>query len=207
MARSKPTLEQKLAAAIASPKGVTSLDLRGTKTEKLSSLPSSIGALKDLRVLLLDHNELTTLPQEFEKLKALEYLSIARNQLTDMRPACYLKKLRLFNVHGNQLENSYVGQHQKDLEVHLAGNKRLANLGWFRATHMLGIDTDSLYPLNASRYEKPWKSVKLIQLYGRDLVPLDRNNVSKYFPNAQLKWMGYATQPSRPKIATPIPVR
>lgn len=198
-------IERKLATAIAKPANVTSLDLRGKPGNTLTFLPPTIKSLTKLRVLILDHNEIEMLPPEFEQLKALEYFSIARNKLIDMRPASSLKKLRLLNVHGNQIDQNYAGAVQKDFEIQMGGNKDMARIGSFKATHTVGIDTDSLYPLDDDRYEeKAWKSVKRLHIYGRDLVPIDRKNVLKRFPNAEIKWMGYADNRARPKIPTEL---
>lgn len=188
----KTKLDKKLAAAIAKPAKVTKLDLRGSKGNTLSMVPPSIVALKNLRVLLLDDNGLDELPEDsFWKLKALEYVSAARNKLTSMSWAAYAWKLRLLNVHSNRIEVANVGRRQKNFEIQM-GDNPLTRLGWFPKTHTIGVDTKALFPLNDDRYEKPWKSVRLVHLYGRDLTANERTKIAKYFPKAELKYIGAA---------------
>jgi len=198
----KTNLDKKLAAAIAKPEGVEKLDLRGSKGNTLSMVPTTIASLKELRVLLLDDNGLDDLPEDaFWKLKALEYVSVARNKLTSMSWAAYAWKLRMLNVHSNQITVANVGLRQKNFEIQMGGNP-LKRLGWFPKTHTIGVDTNALFPLNADRYEKPWKSVLVIHLYGRDLTTAERTRVAKYFPKATFEFVGAAAK--GPKIQTKL---
>jgi Leucine-rich repeat (LRR) protein len=49
---------------------------------QLTSLPPSIGGLRELRELYLDNNQLTSLPPEIGSLSSLQSLSLQNNQLT-----------------------------------------------------------------------------------------------------------------------------
>lgn len=80
---------------------VTVLDL---SEQGLSSLPESIGELKNLKVLKLDGNTIKNFPEEFWQLSNLEVLLINRNKL-DLLPERIgeLKNLRKIFASRNNL--------------------------------------------------------------------------------------------------------
>ena len=82
-------------------RGSTYLDLRGLR---LSSLPSQIGDLVNLKTLDLGNNQLTTLPPEIGNLTALKRLDLDNNQLTTLPPEIgNLTALTLLNLVNIQL--------------------------------------------------------------------------------------------------------
>ena len=181
----KTALDRKLAAAIAKPNHVTSLDLTGTKGNKLSMIPPTIAKLTKLKTLILDDNDLEGFPEEMEKLKALEHVSVARNKLVDMRPVCYLKNLKYFNVEDNRLVQSMAGNFQKNFEIRLAGNP-IKQLGWFKGTRFLSIDTKALFPIGDRTDYDVYPAVKTIELRGRPPTDKERREAKKWFPKATL---------------------
>ena len=92
-------------------KGVTCDDGRTVKIELRANglsgrLSSSIGMLKDLRVLDISDNDIKdTIPSEIGLLEQLEYLKLSFNQFQREVPPEVenLQKLKLFQAHGNRI--------------------------------------------------------------------------------------------------------
>ena len=73
-------------------------------SNQLTSLPESIGKLKNLIYLWVFNNQLTSLPESVGKLKNLNRLNIFNNQLTSLSESVgELKNLLYLPVHNNQL--------------------------------------------------------------------------------------------------------
>ena len=71
---------------------------------KLTSLPESIGNLKNLRRLSISRNQLISLPDSIGNLIRLEYLYVQRNQLTSLPHSIgNLRNLRYLHLNFNKL--------------------------------------------------------------------------------------------------------
>ena len=116
-----------------------------------------------------------------------------------MSAAAYLWKLRCLNVHDNKIDVANVGHRQKNFEIQMGGNP-IERLGSYPKTHTIGIDAAALFPLDDSSLDNPWPSVRTIHLYGRDATPKERKQVAKWFPKAQLEFIGPVKK--GPKIVT-----
>eukprot|EP00054_Salpingoeca_dolichothecata_P022469 m.147434 g.147434 ORF g.147434 m.147434 type:complete len:428 (-) comp24351_c0_seq2:2805-4088(-) len=69
----------------------------------LESLPSSIGRLVHLSVLLAGWNKLTSLPDSLSQIQQLEHLSLARNQLTSVDVIGSLVALQVCDLSFNKI--------------------------------------------------------------------------------------------------------
>ncbi|MEH1793142.1 leucine-rich repeat domain-containing protein [Nostoc sp.] len=82
---------------------VKKLDLSG---EGLTTLPSEIGQLTNLRSLHLSRNQLSSLPSEFGQLTNLQSLNLGSNQLSSLPlEIVQLTNLQFLNLNDNQLSN------------------------------------------------------------------------------------------------------
>lgn len=149
------SIRERLAAALAAPSGVRELDLRGTPGDQLTELPESLGKLKELEVLRLDHNALTKLPTSIEKLKALRELHLAHNRLTNdglPRGLWFLSRLEVLVLHGNpvtwvdnlgyqrsQAFELYLGGAPLDPATYLAPGGSPMHPMWHHTLHMLPL--------------------------------------------------------------------
>lgn len=71
----------------------------------LKTLPSEIGLLTNLKKLHLDENKIETLPHEISLLTNLEELFLQNNKITTLPPEIgALTKLRVLYLHGNQMK-------------------------------------------------------------------------------------------------------
>ena len=71
---------------------------------KLTSLPSQIGELINLKSLYLDDNQLTSLPVEIGQLKSLQYLSLYQNPMTKLpNEIGALENLQYLELESSQL--------------------------------------------------------------------------------------------------------
>ena len=72
--------------------------------KKLTSLPTELGLLQNLKVLWVSNNQLTTLPTELGLLQNLQVLSVSSNQLTTLPTELgLLQNLQELYVYDNQL--------------------------------------------------------------------------------------------------------
>lgn len=73
-------------------------------SNKIETLPATVGNFLQLKSLTLNGNRLTSLPTEISRLKKLETLSLNGNQLQQLPAAIgQLKALRTLSLSGNQL--------------------------------------------------------------------------------------------------------
>lgn len=103
--------------------GDESLDLSSLG---LWTLPQSIGQLKTLRTLQLQHNNLRALPSIIGQLVSLEYLDVSTNQLNLLPPEVgQLTMLRILNLFNNQLRTlpPEIGQLTALTELILSNNQ------------------------------------------------------------------------------------
>lgn len=114
LARTGPvgTVFGSLEEAQAQPKRVEVLCLEGAR---LRELPSWIGELSSLKVLLLGNNELIALPESIGSLKELEYLDLGMNRGLQALPTTIgaLRSLKVLRVTGTRLT---LGDWLQDLE-------------------------------------------------------------------------------------------
>lgn len=93
---------------------------------KISSLPTNIGAFQLLRSLNISRNQIRELPTSFEQLTKLENLNVSFNCLSHIsNGVAKLKNLREVNLAGNQLTQfptGFCGLKQLNI-INLSGNK------------------------------------------------------------------------------------
>ncbi|KAJ1508139.1 hypothetical protein HMI54_001261 [Coelomomyces lativittatus] len=84
----------------------------------LTSLPTNISCLSQLRVLRLDHNELLALPDSICELQFLETLNVSNNKLSQLPKAIgQLRSLRYLFLSNNQISELPLGLvHLKQLK-------------------------------------------------------------------------------------------
>ena len=102
---------------------ITRLDL---EDRNLTSLPSSIGKLKQLRILDLEDNRLNSLPSSIGNLKNLMYIDLEGNRLNSIPESIFkLKKLEELKLSQNYLESvpRQIGNLKNLILLGLAGNK------------------------------------------------------------------------------------
>lgn len=97
----------------------------------LSSLPSAIGKLENLRFLNLSGNQLTALPQEIENLKELRSLNISNNSFQNLAPS----------VNNNGLDKIGNLAKLRHLNISKTGISHLPN-SFKNLTQLLHIDHD-----------------------------------------------------------------
>ncbi len=184
-------LDNQLAAAIAKPKGVTRLELRGDAKHRLTAIPSTIKRLVDLEVLHLEGNALPELPDEIGKIKSLRELHLADNALTELPAAAwFLSRLVVLNLHGNQLReiSRSVGDYQKKgLVLQIAGNPLEARPELsFDKLGSLGIDTEQLFPIEDTTSQP----LAALDLYGRAPTKRELEVAKRAFPKAKIEHVG-----------------
>jgi len=82
----------------------SSLTALGCYGGNITSLPSEIGNLTNLKTLFLNNNNLTSLPKEIGNLKNLETLYVEENNLTSIPSSIgNLNKLKFFRLSDNNL--------------------------------------------------------------------------------------------------------
>ena len=91
------------------PTSLQVLDLSPERESCLScnmvSIPTAIGQLTNLRVLMLDTNELADLPVELSELSNLERLSLSNNHLSSLPPGFErLQKMRSLHAANNAFD-------------------------------------------------------------------------------------------------------
>lgn len=85
---------------------IVSIDL--SQNHLLGYLPSSVGRLKELRIMILNHNMLTgILPTSFDALTNLEFVNLSHNRLTGKLPVKWGKfeYIRTLHVAHNEWED------------------------------------------------------------------------------------------------------
>ncbi|TGZ64578.1 hypothetical protein CRM22_006302 [Opisthorchis felineus] len=98
-------------------------------TNKLTSLPASIGQLAHLRRLSIQQNMLARLPKEMAKLTGLEVLDLRHNRLEGNLPECLpsLKQLKSLFLKFNKLSNISGIENLKHLTCLVLGQNSLKN--------------------------------------------------------------------------------
>ena len=94
--------------------------------KNLTNLPSSIGKLKQLRILDLEDNRLNSLPSSIGNLKNLIYIGLEGNRLNSLPESIFkLKKLQELRLSQNYLESvpRQIGNLKNLTNLGLAGNK------------------------------------------------------------------------------------
>ncbi|NWW74286.1 PIDD1 protein, partial [Climacteris rufus] len=137
---------------------LTHLDL---SFNRLSTLPSCILHLPNLRVLLVSHNSLVTLPEDFGCLSKLTFFSAMKNQLKGLPQSIgKLSMLQDLDLSENALESlpEEVGNLHNCRELDLSGNHlssipdSLANL---KSLHQLHLHSNLLVTVPASLASLP----------------------------------------------------
>lgn len=77
---------------------LVTLNLTGNRFKKL---PEEIGALGNLRELLLANNSLERLPAQINRLQKLHLLDVSSNNLTTIEQLSFMANLRILNIGGN----------------------------------------------------------------------------------------------------------
>lgn len=99
----------KLPAYVTTRTDLEELDISNNKLT--GALPSEIGKLKNLRVLIASNNLMTGVPAEIGQMPDLEILDLSNNQLTGLpNELANLKKLKVLNLSGNDYSS-------QDLEI------------------------------------------------------------------------------------------
>lgn len=77
---------------------LVTLNLTGNRFKKL---PEEIGALGNLRELLLANNSLERIPAQINRLQKLHLLDVSSNNLTTIEQLSFMANLRILNIGGN----------------------------------------------------------------------------------------------------------
>lgn len=94
---------------------------------QLESLPSEIGALRELVRLLVASNQLTQIPRTIGSLTSLQYLNVGENNLPSI-PEEIGNRLNLFRIKKTKHLSKFIG-HLENLEhLYLNDNPNLATL-------------------------------------------------------------------------------
>ena len=108
--------------------GITNMNtvVLNLSRKNLTNLPSSIGKLKQLRILDLEDNRLNSLPSSIGNLKNLIYIGLEGNRLNSLPESIFkLKKLQELRLSQNYLESvpRQIGNLKNLTNLGLAGNK------------------------------------------------------------------------------------
>ncbi|MFA6159210.1 MAG: leucine-rich repeat domain-containing protein, partial [Candidatus Paceibacterota bacterium] len=164
------------------PRRITRLDLRDCLLT--GPVPSSIGQLSSLQLLLVSSNQLTSLPPEIGQLSSLQSLYLANNQLTSLPPEIgHLSSLQSLYLSNNQLTSlpPEIGRLSSLLALNL-GNNCLIRVPSLPSTAMIrgGSQEDQRLPatLEATTWER-----KIVVDNGDDINTKDDNGFSLDFYN------------------------
>ncbi len=132
------------------------LDLRN---KPLSELPDEITQLTELKYLHISYTRLTTLPDSIGDLKNLEILDLPNNQFTEVPPAIInLTKLWGLSLERNRLRElpEFIGQLPNLRYLYLQGNKLTSvptSLAQLEQLRTLKLDDNPLNPALKSAYD------------------------------------------------------
>ncbi len=157
---------------------MNSLELRGNKSKKLSSLPKRLVQFNNLVELNVSNNELSSLPEKFGELSNLKILNLSKNELSSLPKTLEnLQNLQILDLSHNKLEtlNEAFGKFKLLVTLNLSNNKmgKLPNI----FEHL-----DSLKNINLSNNQLndlPSTFSKLINLTNLNLIGNQFNTLPK----------------------------
>jgi Leucine-rich repeat (LRR) protein len=141
----------------------------------LTSLPESIGNLRGLQVLQLDHNKLTSLPESIGNLTALWWLKANNNQLTALPESIGNTALVVLDLSNNQLTSLPESiWNLTDLRgLHIDGNQLTSlpdSIGNLRNLSRLSVENNQLTSLPDSITDLKRIEIVRVDFYFKDLI-------------------------------------
>ena len=154
------------------------------KFSNLTSLPESIGNLKNLTILVLLYNKLVTIPESIGNLTNLTYLDLGNNRLVSLPDSIgKLDKLEFFNISNNPFTDDQELQYQSDDNVLKILKSRLSARGSIILNNFIGPDIspdyEALYHIPMSQEFVKQTQYKPLPLDNDDLRILLNEGVQK----------------------------
>jgi hypothetical protein len=142
---------------------IVALDLRN---QQLSAIPEAVFAHKQLKVLLLNHNQLQTFSPKLAQLPNLEILNVNDNQISTLENLDNLTQLKSLEIAYNKVSKLAGLENLGNLQALNVSNNRIEKLeNMENLKHLYSLDV-SYNKIHKKEGLEKLKKLKEVELYG-----------------------------------------